>query len=77
MKNTNCDECDTVIFKEYLLDQEKSCPSLPCGEYWVKSYYARGATYYHESGCDEGEAVCYNCAPNLKGDIDLSKLRIA
>ena len=73
---TTCKECDAVIFKEHILHTEKSCPSLACGSYWVVYYYSRGATYYHETSVPDGEAICYRCQPELKKDIDLSKLQM-
>tara|TARA_B110000285_G_scaffold64937_1_gene74648 strand:+ start:148 stop:393 length:246 start_codon:yes stop_codon:yes gene_type:complete len=76
MENTKCAECETVIFKEHILHTEKSCPSEPCGNYWIANYYSRGATYCHETRVPDGEAVCYGCRPDLKNDIDLSQLQL-
>ena len=73
---TNCKECNAIIFKEHLLHTEKSCPSLACGSYWIANYYSRGATYCHETSVPDEEAICYECQPNLKNDIDLSQLQL-
>jgi len=75
-ERTNCKECNKVIFKEHLLHTEKSCHSLPCGSYWIANYYSRGVTHYHETSVPDGEAICYSCQPELKKDIDLSKLQM-
>ena len=75
-KYTTCDSCNSTIFKEEVLHTERACPSLPCGIHWTTTYYSRGMIYNHEASQMGDEAICYGCRPDLKNDIDLTKLKL-